>query len=171
MSRDHRVDDDNRDLRSALGQFPTGVAVVTARAGDLGPVGMTINSFASISLEPPLISWCIDRSAAGYRTFAAVRRFAVTVLAEDQKELAIRFATRGADKFRGIDLEPGDAPLVPGGSAWFKCETYGMLPLGDHTMLLGKVVEFARNPVSPLAFGGGRFQQLSPISGAARDAA
>lgn len=147
-------------LRASLGQFPTGVAIVTAIAKNAQPVGMTINSFNSVSLTPALISWCIDRQSASYRTFSRAKSFAVTVLAEDQTDLAMRFATRGANKFRGFEHHHNEAPVIPNGCAWFKCENYHSILLGDHLMLVGKIVEFAKNPIQPLVFKGGEFQQL-----------
>lgn len=157
-------DEDNatarRALRDALGGFPTGVAIVTALADNRQPIGMTINSFASVSLSPPLISWCIDRRAAAYEPFARASNFAVTVLSAEQVELAERFATRGANKFRDIDVCCNRPPLIAGGSAWFRCEkTYSLL-LGDHRMLIGRVIDFGSNPRTPLVFSDGRFQSL-----------
>ena len=158
-------------LRGTLGQIPTGVAIVTALAENFQPVGMTINSFNSVSLTPALISWCIDNQSASYRTFSRAKSFVVTVLAEDQTELATRFATRGANKFHGIEISRTDAPVIPNGCAWFKCETYRSILLGDHMMLVGKIVEFAKNPVQPLVFKGGQFQQLAQITEVATQAA
>jgi len=161
MSQQFKNSDEKHALRGSLGQFPTGVAIVTALAENRQPVGMTINSFSSVSLSPALISWSIDHQSASYKAFAEAKSFAVTVLAEDQADLAIRFATRGANKFRGIETCRDDAPVIPNGCAWFKCETYRSILLGDHTMLVGKVIEFAKNPIPPLVFKGGQFQQLA----------
>lgn len=161
MSRQINNRDETVSLRNTLSQFPTGVAIVTAFDENRQPVGMTINSFNSVSLAPALVSWCIDRQAASYETFLKATGFAVTVLAEGQAELAQRFATRGANKFRGIEIAGNDAPVIPQGCAWFKCETYQSILLGDHTMLVGKVIEFAKKPIQPLVFRGGQFQQLA----------
>ena len=161
MSQQFKNSDEKHRLRGSLGQFPTGVAIVTALAENRQPVGMTINSFSSVSLSPALISWCIDQQSASYRTFVEAKSFTVTVLAEDQADLAMRFATRGANKFRGIEACRNDAPVIPNGCAWFKCETYRSILLGDHAMLVGKVIEFAKNQIPPLVFKGGQFQQLA----------
>ncbi len=161
MSQQYKNSDKNNSLRGSLGQFPTGVAIVTALTENLQPVGMTINSFNSVSLTPALISWCIDHRAASYKTFARAKSFTVTVLAEDQADLAMRFATPRADKFQGIKYNCYDAPVIPNGCAWFKCETYRSILLGDHTMLVGKVIEFGKTPLQPLIFKGGQFQQLA----------
>ncbi len=161
MNHQFKNSDEIRSFRGALGQFPTGVAIVTALTENLEPVGMTINSFNSVSLAPPLVSWCIDHKSVSYRSFAMAKNFAVTLLSEGQAELAMRFATRGANKFRGIEIDANDAPIIPNGCAWFKCEAYRSILLGDHTMLVGKVTEFGKNLVQPLVFKGGQFQQLA----------
>ena len=161
MNQKFKNNDKIRSFRSTLGQFPTGIAIVTALTENCQPVGMTINSFNSISLTPALISWCIDLQAASYEAFTLAKNFAVTVLAENQSDLAMRFATRGADKFRDIDTNHHNAPVIPNGCAWFKCETCHSILLGDHTMLVGKVIEFDRNPLQPLVFKGGQFQRLA----------
>jgi len=160
MSKKPKPNHAIRELRNALGQFTTGVAIVTAAGDASGPVGMTINSFASVSLEPALVSWCIDRHAVSYETFVNARHFGITVLAEYQAELAMRFAARGADKFRDIETVGSAAPVVTGGCAWFKCELFRSIPLGDHTMIIGEIEEFTYYPVAPLIFSGGSFAQL-----------
>jgi flavin reductase (DIM6/NTAB) family NADH-FMN oxidoreductase RutF len=149
-------------LRGTLGQFPTGVAIVTTVAENNQPVGMTVNSFNSVSLTPALVSWCIDHRAVSYETFVTARNFTITLLAENQAELAMRFATRGANKFRDIESGRNSAPVIPNGCAWFKCEAYRSILLGDHTMLVGEIIEFAQYPIQPLVFKGGQFQPLQP---------
>jgi flavin reductase (DIM6/NTAB) family NADH-FMN oxidoreductase RutF len=169
----HKIDinDGIRSLRAALGQFATGVAIVTTLDQDQQPVGMTINSFSSVSLTPALVSWCIDRRAASYATFAQARRFALTVLAADQADLALRFATRGADKFRGIEIHDRQAPVIANACAWFRCESYRSIALGDHRMLVGRITEFGNNDLQPLVFRGGQFQQLAAAEALAARAA
>jgi flavin reductase (DIM6/NTAB) family NADH-FMN oxidoreductase RutF len=160
---DHNSQDETqaRALRAALGRFPTGVAVVTALTDNLLPVGMTISSFNSVSLSPALISWCIDRDAASYATFSRVRAFSVSVLSQNQAELAMRFATRGANKFHDIPLTHEREPLIPDACAWFRCEAFHRVILGDHAMLIGSVVDFSASGGRPLVFAGGRFQELA----------
>jgi flavin reductase (DIM6/NTAB) family NADH-FMN oxidoreductase RutF len=168
MSKQTMHDDTRHALRHALGQYTTGVAVVTALGNDAEPVGMTINSFGSVSLEPALVSWCIDRRADSYEAFVNADRFRITVLAQGQADLATRFATRGADKFRGIETGVGTVPVVAGGCAWFECERHRAIALGDHTMLVGEILEFACYPAAPLVFAGGGFRQLVTDAGDAR---
>ncbi len=160
MSKNHTHDDARRELRHALGRYTTGVAIVTAPGADGRPVGMTINSFSSVSLAPALVSWCIDRDAASYETFVNTGKFCITVLAENQAELALRFATRGADKFRDIESDSEGVPAIAGGCAWFKCDLYRSFDLGDHTMLIGEIREYARHSPAPLVFSDGSFQRL-----------
>lgn len=159
-----RTQQDERilELRTALGQYPTGVAIVTTAVKNSPAVGMTINSFASVSLTPALISWCIDHGAASYEAFVNATGFTISILEAGQADIATRFATRGVDKFKDIELELMNAPVIPGACAWFKCETFTAIPLGDHTMLIGKIMDFSRNSASPLVFGGGSFRQLAP---------
>ena len=154
-----KVNDNERALRGALGRFPTGVAISTALAENGQPVGMTINSLTSISLAPALIAWSIDHGSASYEIFVNAKRFAVTVLAESQADLAMRFATRGADKFRDLEIDRSGAPVIPNACAWFKCETCRTVVLGDHTMLIGKIIEFDKSLLQPLVFIGGQFQR------------
>jgi flavin reductase (DIM6/NTAB) family NADH-FMN oxidoreductase RutF len=161
MKTENDNSDDQKALRGALGQFATGVAIVTALDRQQRPAGMTINSFSSVSLTPALVSWCIDRRAVSYATFANVNRFALTVLAADQADLALRFATRGADKFRGIEIVDDQAPIIANACAWIRCESYRSIALGDHRMLVGRVTEFGINDLPPLVFRGGQFQQLA----------
>lgn len=150
--------DVKRELRDALGRYPTGVAIVTALSDNKQPVGMTINSLASISLAPALIGWNIDQRSASYEIFTKAKSFAVTILAEGQVDLARRFATRGIDKFKGFDFDHSEAPVIPNACAWFTCKTRQTVPLGDHTMLVGEIIEFGTSPLSPLMFLGGQFQ-------------
>lgn len=160
---------ETRALRDALGQFATGVAVVTTTADDNTPVGMTINSFTSMSMTPPLVAWCVDRRAAGYPVFAHTHHFCISVLADDQIELAKRFATPGGDKFRGIACD-GSAPVIEGACAYFRCDTDQRFLLGDHLMLVGRVIEFEKQTAMPLLFAQGRFHTL-PFVDAAKIAA
>jgi flavin reductase (DIM6/NTAB) family NADH-FMN oxidoreductase RutF len=171
MNQEFKSKKDTREYRNALGQFPTGVAIVTALTDDLQPVGMTINSLTSISMAPALISWNIDHGSASYKIFTNAKSFAVTVLAQDQVELALRFATQGANKFQDIEINGNEPPVIPNGCAWFKCETYRSILLGDHTMLVGKVIEFDKNHLQPLVFKGGQFQQSAPGTGVTTRAA
>ncbi len=153
---------DSRTLRNALGCYPTGVAVVTTRGRSGDAVGMTINSFCSISLNPPLLGWCLDLRSGSYTDFRCARGFTVSVLNEQQVDLARRFATRGADKFAGMNLEAlnQDGIEIPGACAAFRCRLQRVIPLGDHVMLVGQVMTFGSADRAPLTFAHGDFHRL-----------
>jgi flavin reductase (DIM6/NTAB) family NADH-FMN oxidoreductase RutF len=146
-------------LRDALGQFATGVAVVTAMRDAGSPVGVTINSFTSVSLTPPLLSWCVDRRAGSYQVFAAARHFCISVLSDDQAHLARHFASRGEGKYHSINGD-GPVPTIEGACAYFFCETSHRILLGDHLMLVGRITEFEKQTRSPLLFVRGEFLPL-----------
>ncbi len=169
MCRTIKPSQETRALRDALGQFATGVAIVTASGEDSTPVGMTINSFSSVSMTPPLVAWCVDRRAASYPVFARTPHFCISVLNDDQAELATRFASRGEDKFRDMTCN-GSAPVIEGACAYFRCDTYQRFLLGDHLMLIGRVIEFDKLARTPLLFARGRFHTL-PVADAADIAA
>jgi flavin reductase (DIM6/NTAB) family NADH-FMN oxidoreductase RutF len=147
------------DLRRSLAQFATGVTVVTARAADGSPVGMTANSFASVSLEPPLVLWSIARSASSFAAFCASDRYRVHVLRADQLEIAHQFATRGADKFAaGRWKQPAAAPpQLQDCVAWFECAHRSQHDEGDHVILVGRVEAFGAHGGSPLIFHNSRY--------------
>jgi flavin reductase (DIM6/NTAB) family NADH-FMN oxidoreductase RutF len=153
---------DPRTLRDALGEFATGVTVVTARGRDGQPVGVTINSFASVSLEPPLVLWSLGLNAPTLADFETCSHYAVNVLAADQEELSQRFSQPQGERFAGIDLIVGatGAPLIPGCCAWFECRNQMHYPGGDHLILVGQVETFCREEKPPLVFHGGLYRSL-----------
>ncbi len=150
---------DPRDLRRAFGCFLTGVTIVTTldEAGD--PCGFTANSFASVSLDPPLLLVNILRSAHGCRVFTDAAGFAVNILANNQRDLSNRFARAGEDKFAAIDWRAGPAgsPIIDRVVAWFDCEMYRRVEAGDHVILIGKVAHYQYNTHSPLGFCRGAY--------------
>ncbi|MGK2286951.1 flavin reductase family protein [Pedomonas sp. V897] len=149
---------DPRAFRTALGRYPTGVAVVTALDAAGRPVGMTINSFASVSLEPPLVLWSVQRTTPSSEAFRKAPRFAICVLAADQEDMALRFARTDENKFRDLTVETGlgGLPLIPGALATFECRTWAVYPGGDHEILVGEVEQLSTRPGAPLGFHGGR---------------
>jgi flavin reductase (DIM6/NTAB) family NADH-FMN oxidoreductase RutF len=153
---------ERRTLRHVLGEFATGVAVVTARRTDGRPVGVTINSFASVSLEPPLVLWSLGLQSSSLAIFETCSHFAINVLADDQTELSQAFSRSLADPFAGIDLEVGacGTPMLPGCCAWFECRSEMRYPGGDHLILVGQVENFRRQEKSPLIFHRGRYRSL-----------
>ena len=159
MCRTLKKLDSERAYRRSLGRFPTGVAIATTVGRDGEPVGLTINSFHSISLAPPLVGWSIATTANTYRHFLRASKFTVSVLARNQTDYARLFSTPGADRFSRLPVRNGSVQ-IPGSSAVFYCTTYRRLTLGDHMMIVGKVIGFEHYERSPLLFVGGQFHQL-----------
>lgn len=156
------------ELRRALGSFATGVTIVTTRdpGGATLPaadVGLTVNSFSSVSLEPPLVQWCIARRAASFEAFGRASHYAVHVLGADQQDLSQRFATHGIDRFEGLPLErgPQGLPLIPGCVSRFVCRIAERYEGGDHLILLGEVQGFETGEASPLLYLRGQYRALA----------
>lgn len=148
---------DPRSFRDALGQFATGVTVITARDSNGTPVGVTANSFNSVSLDPPLVLWSIARSSRSMPVFESSERFAVHILASDQDHLSNLFASKLDDKFAGLELT-GDAdgpPLLDGCTARLVCTTRHLYEGGDHVIIVGEVVDYEHEEKPPLLFHGG----------------
>jgi 3-hydroxy-9,10-secoandrosta-1,3,5(10)-triene-9,17-dione monooxygenase reductase component len=152
----------SRELRDAFGTFATGVTVITARRPDGEPIGVTANSFTSVSLSPPLALWCIARDSASAAAFADGAHFAVHVLTAAQRDVALRFATRGAEKFStgAIAGKQGPAPNVPGALCRLDCTVEQVHPGGDHLIVVGRIASVDRRVGAPLLFHGGRFGRL-----------
>ncbi len=151
---------DVRDFRRTLGQFPTGVTVITARTESGEPIGVTASSFNSVSVDPPLILWSVDKGAYSAAVFENAEYFAVNVLAKEQVALSNRFAGRGEDKFAGVDYASGlgDSPLFDGCAAQFQCKTWNLYDGGDHIIVVGEVKDYQRNEAaSPLVFSQGGY--------------
>lgn len=153
---------DARAFRSALGAFATGVTVVTAR-GEGGPVGITANSFASLSLDPPLVLWCPARSSRRFAAFAAAETFAVHVLAQDQQDVCDAF-TGGGEGFAALPFAegPDGVPLIDGCLARLLCRRHALLDGGDHAIVVGRVREAAWGLGAPLVFQAGRYGAFAP---------
>lgn len=164
---------DPRAFRRGLSNFATGVTVVTARGPNGEQVGVTANSFNSVSLDPPLILWSIDKRSNSHAVFEAASHFTVNVLAADQIELSNHFARAQADKFASIACEAGHggAPLLPDCAARFQCERHQQLDGGDHWILIGKVVAFDDFGRSPLLYHQGAYSLALPHPRAPRRAA
>ncbi|UXJ50037.1 flavin reductase family protein [Pseudomonas citronellolis] len=152
-------------LRQALGQFATGVTIVTTLDGESWPIGVTANSFNAVSLEPPLVLWSIGKSAYSYPAFAGSEHFAVHVLGEGQRALSDRFAQASTDKFAGLEVGAGvgGVPLLPGCLTVFECATEHRYDGGDHLILVGRVLRMAapEPDMRPLLFHRGRYQDLA----------
>ena len=153
----------SRALRDTLGHFATGVTVVTTLDASGQPVGMTVNSFNSVSLDPALILWSIDRSSLSYAAFTQCERFVVHVLKGDQQHVSNLFAGRGADKFGQVKWYQGpqNIPQLDDCAALFHCRRAQNIEGGDHTILLGEVLEFSAGGGEPLVFHRGRYRALA----------
>lgn len=151
---------DPRDFRRALGKFPTGVTIISTRDDEGKPVAMTASSFNSVSVDPPLILWSIDKGSLSTPVFTAAKHFAVNVLSKSQIDMSNRFAGRGQDKFSGVEFsdDAKGSPLFSDCAAQFECETWEVYEGGDHYIVVGKVVDYRHfEEQSPLVFAGGSY--------------
>jgi 3-hydroxy-9,10-secoandrosta-1,3,5(10)-triene-9,17-dione monooxygenase reductase component len=148
-----------RQFRTALGSFATGVTIVTTRSAAGEDIGLTANSFNSVSLDPPMVLWSLARKSLSLPAFLESGYFAVHVLAVTQEDLSVTFATRGAEKFAGLNVTrgAGGIPLIPGCSALFQCKTAFNYEGGDHVIFVGEVQEFEHFNRAPLVFHSGRY--------------
>lgn len=150
-----------RQLRDALGEFATGVTIIAARMPDGGFAGFTANSFNSVSLEPPLVVWSLNRRASPLAAFEQADCYGISVLTRAQQGLAERFADPLPDRFAGVPFRvgPGGAPLIEGCSAWFECRHHSVTPAGDHMLFVGEVqaLGHAHATAPMLTFHRGRF--------------
>ena len=159
---------DPTELRRCLGSFVTGVTVITVLDDNGAPIGMTANSFNSVSLDPPLIVWSLRTNAQTFDTYSKARRFVVNILAEDQIDISNQFARSGADRFAGVGTTPGidGIPLIDGCAAYFECLTEATYPGGDHLLFLGRVERIVGSTRKPLAFGAGKYMVVHPYDNA-----
>jgi 3-hydroxy-9,10-secoandrosta-1,3,5(10)-triene-9,17-dione monooxygenase reductase component len=137
VSRTTALADPPARFRHVLGHFPTGMVAVTAFDGE--PVGLAVGSFSSISLDPPMVGFFVDRSSTTWPRIRRAGRFAVNVLGAHQEELCRRFGRKGMDRFAGVRWHPGlgDAPLIEGALAWIECDLDEVLETGDHVLAIG----------------------------------
>lgn len=156
-----------REFRDALGLFPTGVAVVTTVDAEGQPHGITVNSFTSVSLDPPLVLVSVARTSRNFDLFNVTTHFAINLLREEQRAISNAFASQTvADRFGQVTHRPGhgNAPLIDAHLVGFECETYARHDAGDHILLIGKVVKLslvADLPPKPLLYFRGQYRELS----------
>ncbi|MCG2622579.1 flavin reductase family protein [Arthrobacter sp. I2-34] len=160
ISLTDRTDFDPVDLRRSLGRFATGVTVITTRGADGSRVGMTANSFTSVSLDPPLLLFCIANTAPSLEHFRSSGRFAIHVLSAEQHLLSSQFARPAADKFAGLEVtEDGDGvPEIRDVLVRFACRTVSSYVEGDHTIVVGRVHSYSRRDGEPLVFFSGEYK-------------
>jgi len=151
-----------QEFRNALGGFATGITVITTLGKNGQKVGMTANSFNSVSLTPPLILWSIGKNTNCFEDFMAAEAFAVHVLAEDQQDLSNLFATTGIDRFADLECSEGlsGVPILPHYSVCFQCKMAKQYDGGDHIIMTGEVVQFDDNGLQPLVFYRGNYHNL-----------
>lgn len=150
-----------REFRNALGQFATGVTVITAVDTHGRPAGMTVSSFNAVSLDPALVLWSLGHSAGTCATFANARHYAIHVLASHQKDLALQFAKRGIDRFAGIAWQPNahGVPVLQDSMATFECRARSQYPEGDHLIMVGQVLVCRHSAnASPLLYHNGQMR-------------
>lgn len=157
---------DPRTFRKALGCFPTGVTVVTTVAADGSPVGVTIGSFTSLSLDPPLVLFCLDNKSDQIESFRHSGNFVVNVLSQEQRELSILFSTKMQNKFAGVtfDCGVGGLPVLPGCLATIECSMVEIHAGGDHQIFIGRVDQLSCSETGdPLVFFRGSYAGLGGI--------
>ena len=156
------------ELRATLAQLPTGVVIITAATAGGAPLGMTMNSFVSVSLDPPLVSFCIDRRSLGLAAWVTVPGYAINVLSVTQTEIANRFARPSPDKWHGVEAARGlhGAPLLEGVVARLECTAQERIDAGDHVIFVGRVDRHsAAQELAALVFHRGRFAQVASLPG------
>ena len=153
---------DAREIRNVLGHFATGVTVITTSDKTGKPFGLTVNSFTSLSLNPPLVVVCVDKTVDCYSCFDESKVFAVNILSEDQEELSRRFATKGIEKFAGIQWRMGEhgLPLLDGVIGTIECKVTRSYEGGDHTIFLGEILSATVKGDRPLLFFKGKYHRL-----------
>ena len=156
----------SEEFRAALGSFATGVTVVTALDASGQPVGLTANSFNSVSLSPPLVLWSLSRRAGSMPAFSSGSHYAINILAAEQHALAVRFASKDIDRFAGVAFRKGagGAPVLEGSAAVFECFNRSQYEEGDHIIFVGEVEHCERREgASPLIFHDGRYFTELPL--------
>jgi flavin reductase (DIM6/NTAB) family NADH-FMN oxidoreductase RutF len=153
---------DDAAFKLAMSHFASGVTVVTTEHEGTR-YGMTVASFASLSLHPPLVLICIEKNVKSHDAIAAAKKFGVSILASDQAEISGRFASRRDDKFEGIAVRTGDlgVPLIEGAICTLECTLHGSLPGGDHTVFVGEVVDCRTQESAPLVYFRSGYRELT----------
>jgi flavin reductase (DIM6/NTAB) family NADH-FMN oxidoreductase RutF len=153
----------SEEFRHACGRFATGVTIATVLDSQGAPHGLTVSSFASVSLEPPLVLICLGHAVTVIDFFRASQYFGINVLAENQQEVSVRFARKGSDRFNGLPWQPGETgvPLIPGVLAAIECRVHQRVTAGDHDIFLGEMVRAQVSDGAPLVHFASRYQRLA----------
>ena len=149
---------DLKFLRKTLGKYSTGVTVVTSIDNDRNPIGMTVNSFTSVSLQPALVLWCIDKKQPSYNSFMNAEGYAVNILSKDQNDICYKFASQLDNKFENVNWKcsKNGFPLLKNCLAWFDCKKWNYYSGGDHQILVGEVTSFDSVELEPLTYWNGQ---------------
>jgi flavin reductase (DIM6/NTAB) family NADH-FMN oxidoreductase RutF len=148
--------------KELMGNYPTGVTVVTTADENGNPLGLTVNSFASVSIEPLLILWSIDKKVSSYETFCKTDKFAVHILSEQQGDICTLFATKGTDRFANCTWgkSPYGLPIISGAAGVLQCKTYNRIEAGDHMILIGEIIDIHDDRKEPLLYHKRRFGKI-----------
>jgi len=151
------------ELRNALSQFATGITVVTTLTHCKEKVGMTANSFNSVSLNPPLVLWSIGKESTNYKEFIKAEYFAIHIMAANQQAISNQFAQKNRDRFINLKCSAGinDIPILPDFAACFQCSIEHLYEGGDHTILVGRIIDFENRDQDPLLFIKGSYAKLT----------
>ena len=149
---------DSKLFKKTLGKYLTGVTIVTSTDHDGNPIGMTVNSFTSVSLQPSLVLWCIDKKQPSYNYFLNANGYAVNILSKDQNDLCYKFASQLDDKFENVNWKRSENgfPLVKNSLAWFDCKKWNYYSGGDHQILVGEVTSSDSLELEPLTYWNGQ---------------
>ncbi|MDQ0268513.1 flavin reductase family protein [Cytobacillus purgationiresistens] len=149
-------------FKEVMGNYPTGVTVVTMTDNEGVPLGLTVNSFASVSLDPMLLLWSIDKRVSTYDKFTNTDQFAIHVLASDQAEVCSLFASKGIDRFKNCEWEKSknDLPIIAGSAGVFQCKTFKTIEAGDHMIIVGEVIDIESNKKEPLLYHKRKFDGI-----------
>ncbi|MGJ8528527.1 flavin reductase family protein [Maritalea sp.] len=152
-----------RKFRDALGKFATGVAVVTTLNENADPIGVTVNSFSSVSLDPPLVLWSLTNRSPNLEIFQRASHFVINILASDQEHVSNQFARPVEDRFANVECKAGigGVPVLSGTLACFECENAWATEGGDHTVFFGKVLNYDEADLAPLLFFSGKYGTAS----------
>ena len=163
QSSQQNIENDIRLFRDTLGQFCTGVVAITSIDNNGFKIGITVNSFSSLSLSPPLILWSLSEKSESFQNFLYGDRFIVNILAREQETIASKFSISGKNKFNGIETKPSESkvPIISGCMAYLECEVYNRVTGGDHDIIVGEVKKFSSRKKSPLIFFNGKYGSIN----------
>lgn len=158
ISKSSSFEFNKKKYRKTLGMFSTGITVVTSIDKEHNPIGMTVNSFSSVSLDPPLVLWSIDKKQPSYNSFLKSTGYAVNILSKNQLDLCTHFSTPVEDKFNSIDwkFSENGFPIISNSLAWFDCKSWNNYAGGDHQILVGEVTSFNSSENDALIYWNGK---------------